>query len=58
MAVTVIAPLTRERMIEILARQLVVGGQQCDHFHKQTIQDLAVPPCLFPLIVPLETAGI
>jgi hypothetical protein len=44
MAVAVIAPFTGKHMVEISSRQRLIGGEQVDYLHEQSVQFLTFFP--------------
>lgn len=58
MAIAVITPLARERVIEIAARQQCIRNQHIDGFHQNDIKFFAVPPGFLAFVVALEAIGV
>ena len=58
MAVTVIAPFSGQRMIEIPARQRSICGEQVDDLRQESVELLAVPPGFLAHVVMLEAGGV
>jgi hypothetical protein len=44
MAITVIGPFTKKRMIDVAVGQGPISGEQIHHFHQGGVNDAAVPP--------------
>jgi hypothetical protein len=55
MAIAVITPLTRQRVIERTPGQSLIRRQDIDDFHKQAIQPLAVLPRFLAPVVAFKS---
>ena len=57
-AVSVICPITRERMIEVVSGQYLIGYKQAHNLHQGGIKCFSMPSRFFPFVVALEATDI
>src|SRR5450830_523590 len=57
-AIAVIAPLARERVIEVASRQQHIRSQHVDGFHQNGINLFAMPYGFLAFVVALDAVGV